>query len=67
MNLWKRQITFWLMFWHMLERITHGEFHIERCETYGPKLFGIYCGVVFVSRYCHTCGYLKGQYDNSHT
>jgi hypothetical protein len=54
-----RFVTWWIMFAHLMGKLSHGEFHIERCETKGPIIFGVHIGVIFLRRYCYTCGYLK--------
>lgn len=58
-NMARRFGTFWLMFAHQLTKLAHGEFHVECLDSIGPVIFGHHFGIVFVSRWCVTCGYRK--------
>lgn len=57
MNAFKRFTSWWMMFAHLMRELENGQWHIEVCRTKGPKICGIHIGVVFLDRYCHTCGY----------
>lgn len=60
MNIKNRCVSWWVMFFHLMDCLRRGEFHIEACETKGFQVFGLYVGLLFIRRYCATCGYLRG-------
>ncbi len=59
MNIGKRIVTFFQMFAHQMAVLKDGEYHIEELHVEGPEIAGVFIPVKFVSRHCHTCGYLK--------